>query len=202
MTLIKGNQPSSKPVHAPLLSGLITAIVFCVMMFASSALLTRFAECSAQSLATVNGAPINSELYRDHYLRLLESHPNVKGNPRLERRLAERATLPLVVELLLREEAQRAQVNLDQLQYTDPLIKLREMYSDEARLKQYLVRIGETKASLRLKRWREAAVRELMERRGLLKVTEEEVRAEYERQAARTQQPDRVQAAQILRAPL
>ena len=198
MILIKGNHLSSPEVHTPPLSRSLTAIIFSVVLVASSALLTRFAECSAQSLATVDGVPINSELYRAHYLRLLESHPNVKGNPRLERRLAERATLPLVVEILLRGEAQRAQVNLDQLKYTDPLIKLHKMYPDEARLKQYLIRIGETKASLRLKRWREAAVRELMERRGLLKVTKEEVRAEYERQAARTQQPDRVQAAQIL----
>ena len=39
---------------------------------------------SAESLATVNGIPISTQEYYSHYQRLLETHPNAQGKPKLE----------------------------------------------------------------------------------------------------------------------
>ena len=124
-----------------------------------------------QSLAEVNSQPVSSQRYAMHYQQLLRSHPNAVGNAKLERRLAQRALIPLVKELLIREESKRLSVDLSTLKYLDPMIALRKLYSNQKRINEYLRRIGETEETLKTKRWLQAATRVLMKKQGILKVS-------------------------------
>ena len=153
---------------------------------------------SAESLATVNGIPISTQEYYSHYQRLLETHPNAQGKPKLENRLSKRALLPLVVEELLRQEANNANLNLDSITYDDPIIKLKRTYQSATRLNDYLKNIGEIEESLRLKRWSEAVTYQLMKQKKLLEVSEDEVRAEYIRQEPFLIKGERIKASQLL----
>ena len=152
----------------------------------------------SQSIAKVNGKPISSQRYMMHYQQLLLSHPNALGNVKLEKSLAQRALLPLVKEMLIREEADRVKLDLSQLRISDPMIALRRVYSTPKRIHEYLRRIGETEQTLKTKRWLQEATRMLMNKRGLLDVTEDEVHTEYQRQLPRLRQAERVRAWQIL----
>ena len=155
----------------------------------------------AQSLAEVNGKPISSQRYAMHYQQLLRSHPNAVGNAKLEKRLAKRALIPLVKELLIREESERLNIDISRLKYLDPIMALRKQYSNQKRIDEYLRRIGETEETLKTKRWLQTATRVLMERQGLLKVKDNEIRDEYQRQIPRLHQAERVRAWQILIEP-
>ena len=152
----------------------------------------------AETLATVDGVPVSSQLYFSHIERLHETHPRAKGKPKLENRLSKRALMPLVSELVLRKEADRVGVSLTSLSFEDPIAVLLKTHKTEERLEDYLRRIGETRESIHLKKWINATTGLLMERAGLLKISEEEVRAEYVRQEPFLKREERVRAAQLL----
>lgn len=174
----------------------LSRLAICVLV--SMLILGGLTPIYAQGIAQVNGQPVSSQRYMMHYQQLLLSHPHAAGNAKLEKRLAQRVLLPLVKELLIREEAKRMQVDLSNISYTDPMVALRKSYRTEKRVQEYLKRIGETEETLNTKRWLQAAARALMTQRGLLKVTEAEVRAEYQRQLPRLRQTERMRAWQIL----
>ena len=154
------------------------------------------AQASAQ--ASVNGIPISSQRYFIHYQQLLKSHPNAEGNVKLELRLAQRALLPLVEEQLLRMAAEHDQLDLSQLKVDDPVAALRVRLPTDERLAFYLVKIGETEETLRSKHWRQDVSRLLMEKRGLLDVSDEEILKEYNRRKPTLVQPERVRGRQLL----
>lgn len=152
----------------------------------------------AENTTTVNGVPISTQLYYEHYQHLLKTHPHAKGNPKLEKRLAKRATLPLVKEQVLRHEAQRLKLNLDTLEVHDPIKNLKQKYNTTAAFEGYLVQVGETENSLRLKHWINALTYQLMDKSGSLAVSAEEVKAEYQRQLPQLKQPEKLKAYQVL----
>ena len=155
-------------------------------------------QASAESLASVNGIPINSQHYFERYQLLLQTHPNAKGKKKLEDRLAKRALLPLVIEELLSQESKRVGLSLSSLTYEDPIIKLSEIYKTPDKLKEYLVRIGESELSLRQKKNSDVLIHSLMNHKGLLKVSEDELRDEYKRQENLLKRPEKVKVAQLL----
>ena len=157
---------------------------------------TRFVH--AESVTTVNGVPISTQRYHEHYQLLLETHPHALGNPKLEKHLAKRVLLPLVRELILRQEAQRLNFNLDTLEVHNPIKSLKKKYKTAASLEKYLVQIGETEHSLRLKHWLNTLTYQLMEMSGSLVVSTEEIKAEYERQLPHLKQAEKIKAYQVL----
>ncbi len=152
----------------------------------------------AESLASVNGIPVSSQRYYEHYQLLQKTHPHAQGKAKLEQRLAKRALLPLVKELILRQEAQRLGFDLMTLKVSDPMKDLRQKHKTAESLAQYLLKVGETESSLRLKHWMNEATYQLMKASGVLSVSREEIQKEYTRQMAVFKQPEKTKAYQIL----
>ena len=168
----------------------------CILLVGFLVLATSFVH--AESVTTVNGVPVSTQRYHEHYQLLLKTHPHALGNPKLEKRLAKRALLPLVRELVLRQEAQRLAYNLDTLEVHNPIKSLKQKYKTVASFEKYLMQIGETEYSLRLKHWLSALTYQLMEMSGSLVVSTEEVKAEYQRQLPKFKQPEKLKAYQVL----
>lgn len=152
----------------------------------------------AKDVASVNGVPINTQHYYAHYQQLLKTHPNAVGQPKLEQRLEKRVILPLIKELLLRKEARRVGLNIDQITIKDPVETLKKKYKTEERLADYLRRTGETEATLRRKEWNNTIVYQLMNKAKLLFVSKEEVKVEYNRQLPVLRQAEQIKAYQVL----
>jgi len=152
----------------------------------------------AEGITSVNGVPINTQRYYSHYQVLLKTHPNTKDNKRLELRLAKRVILPLVTELLLREESKRININLAQVVVNDPIIVLKKTYKTPQRLEAYLQGIGETEDSLRRQAWINAIAHQLMKQQGRLFVGEDQVRAEYKRQRPFLSKSEQIKTYQVL----
>lgn len=179
-----------------ILTSLSTLCIAWLSLYLFTAL--SISQVHAKNTTTVNGIPVSTQLYYEHYQHLLKTHPHAKGKAKLEARLAKRALLPLVKELILKHEAQRLNISTENLEANKPIENLKKKYKTATSFQQYLVQVGETENSLRLKHWINALTYRLMKKSGDLAVTNEEVEVEYKRQQPLLKQAEKVKAYQIL----
>ena len=151
----------------------------------------------SQIPALVNGEPINSRIFNDHSALLLRRS---RDTPTLKyrNRVAGRELKPLIYNVILNQELKKLSLKVDLNEVQRQFDLLKKKHPTSAKFNEYLIQIAHTEDSKKLQIWNRLATYLLMEKKGLLEVTENQIKKNYEQLKSRYIRPEQVRAQQIL----
>ena len=151
----------------------------------------------AQSPVSVNGTPIDTRLFNEHFALLRGSDKGELSEPK-RLKLAARAARVLVQRLLVQGELARHGLTVKEEDVSKRVAQMVGTFPNKERYLDYLSKQGLTEEGFRLSMWVKQGVFLLLQKDGELKPTREQLQARYNTLRAQFEQPERFHARQVL----
>ena len=173
---------------------LLLYIPFCLSLVISHSL---YAQSTTPVPATVNGTPIDIQIFNDQSALLLR-RSKAEPSLRYKNYVARRVLKPLVYSTLLQKELKKNHLKVNEKVIEDKIKDLAKGHKSAEKFEEYLIRVGHTLASKKVQLWNVEASYLLMDKKGLLAVTDAQVKSNYTKWKSRYTRPEQVRARQIL----
>lgn len=151
----------------------------------------------AQSPVSVNGAPIDTRLFNEHFALLRGREAGELSEPR-RLKLAARAARVLVQRLLVQGELARQGVTVSEEAVSKRVAQMVATFPNQQRYLDYLAKQGLTEEGFRVSMWVKEGSFLLLQKAGELKPAREQLQARYNALRGQFEQPERFHARQVL----